>query len=235
MLKFNFTNPGFVSEEEFAAAAEKKGGAFFEPGNYDLIVNQIRYLEMAKKDPSWASFEITLTDGKATLHEVPCKPVPGQPPKTKLVAKDAAGKDVKSIRHFLYVPTQKVTYGEKQSTFMFVKFREFMAALGETITCDKAGLSIIPKYFKDPAKLQGVVLNVDIGYDGPYAKFVAKDDYRLAGADGKNICEDAFSSRQAAEAEAANRGIALSNFVNVLKFAASQTAPKAETVVEEEW
>jgi hypothetical protein len=234
MLKFNFANPGFVSEEEFATASERKGGAFFEPGNYDLLLAQVRFLKMAEKDPSWASFELILTDGKAALHEVPCKPIPGQPPKTKVVAKDAAGKDVKSIKHFLYVPTQKVTYGEKQSTFMFVKFREFMAALGETVTCDKAGLSIIPKYFKDPARLAGISLNVDIGYDGPYAKYVAKDEYKLIGADGKEVCDDVFASKQAAEAEAANRGLTLSNFVNVMKFSSQAKAAAAETV-EEKW
>jgi hypothetical protein len=234
MLKFNFSNPGINSEEDFKTASELKGGSFFEPGNYDLVLAQVTFKKMAEKDPSWASFELVLTDGKATLHEVPARPVPGQPPKTKLVAKDAAGKDVKSIKHYLSVPTQKVTYGEKQSTFMFVKFREFMAALGESITCDKDGLSKIPKYFKDPAKLVGTVLNVDIGYDGPYAKYVAKDEYKLIGADGKEVSDDVYPSKQAAEAGAADKGMTLVGFVNVMKFTAKTTEATPATQ-EDEW
>jgi hypothetical protein len=204
--KFNFSTLD-ITEEEFKAAEEKKTYTpkFFEPGNYKLKITAAEFNKISETDPTWFSVKITFSD--------------------------ASGR---TIRHFLSVPTSKIRFNEGKSkypTFMFSQFKQFMAALGEEVTVNKESLRAIPKYFKDCSVLVGKVVDVDIGYKGPYVKYISKDEYQIIERDGPMKEGDSiatFPTRDAAEAEAAARDLKITKFVDILKFNASEKAAEDE-------
>jgi hypothetical protein len=200
--KFNFSNLD-ITEEEFKAAEEKKNYTpkFFSPGNYKLKIVGAEFNKISEADPTWFSVKITFGDTTG-----------------------------RTLKYYLSVPTSKIKYNEGKSkypTFLFAQFKQFMAALGEEVTINKESLKAIPKYFNDCSVLVGKVVDVDVGYKGPYIKYISKDEYQIIERDGPMKDGDAiavFPTRDAAEAEAAARDLKIAKFVDILKFNASEKA-----------
>jgi hypothetical protein len=111
----------------------------------------------------------------------------------KIVYQNAVGE---VFNHYLQVPTSKLTFtintkagGQKESPFMFVKFRSFCAGIGELASPDaKLLTSLMKRLFADPSKLIGKELEITLGYQGCYAGYIggAKESatYSIMNRDG---------------------------------------------------
>jgi hypothetical protein len=109
----------------------------------------------------------------------------------------------KTINHFLFVPTLKLSYGPTETYSMFHKLRSFLSAFGVDLTKENAG-SVIEAIFTDPTVLVGLRANLVIHYEAYSAVWVSKDLFHLYAPDGKPVCDDdkaplTFISREAAQ------------------------------------
>ncbi len=209
---FNFKQLD-LTEEEFQAERGNKGKPkkFFDQGNYDLKIITSEYHKPMDKEPTWFGVKLKL-----------------------------GGIDERVVYSYLIVPTSKIKYGNsKHPTFMYAKFKEFMASIGEEVTIESGVLSaIVPKYFKDCSKLIGKVVNVDLGYEGAYVQYNDQESYSVIDAKGELMKGDNgeiadYADRQSAEADAAKRGYTITPFVSVLKY---NSGKKVEDDVNtEEW
>jgi hypothetical protein len=167
-----------LSPEQFKEALDsaKSGGKGFQPGNYRLKITDAQYHVNketgsinSKADPSWINVSLNLI-----------------------------GADGRSKKHFLSVPTKDIWFNGKdgkKTIFPFSKLQQFMAALG--VYLDNANYANVIKSYFSPeglAQLNGGEVTVDIGFTGPYVKYVDKGRYQivineevLKDADGKEV------------------------------------------------
>lgn len=205
--KFNLkaSNLGFKSDEDLQKELDKPTGKGFEPGNYDL---QIISADFHANKTTGSIY----CEGDETWFNV-------------LIV--AQGADDRTTKYWVQVPTSRVHFGAKKTLFVYKKFVEFMASLGEAITLDSMG-KIVPKYFSNPSEtLVGLKFNADIGYDGPH---VQKSDDGCRIIRGGKAVEDengpmVFPDFQSAKACAEGLNIKLS-FPNIVKFTAKKKAAK---------
>lgn len=142
-------------DKSLQEAIDKEQKRGLDAGNYTTKVTNPRFhankdtgLVTCKGDPTWFNVAVTLETA------------------------DGRGKD-----YFVQVPTSKVKYGPKGTLFVFRKYVEFMAAIGENVNLSNLS-KITQKYFasEDTLKrLAGKEIVVDIGYEGPHAEKVTKD------------------------------------------------------------
>jgi len=210
MLKFGFNNNNLqLTQEEFEKAkeqAEKGFGKYLEEGTHEVKITEAEFSVnaetgscMCEKDPTWGKVRITLTD-----------------------ASD------RSINHTVLVPTSSLKYGEsKGAHFPFIKFTEFMAALGENVKADAKVMSAITKkYFADLKKLVGKEMKIDVGYKGPHLKFVEKGKYQIVKADGSQLIVADYESRELALLAASDLpGVKLEKFPGITKFYGAEIKP----------
>ncbi len=157
-----------LSPEQFKEALDsaKSGGKGFQPGNYRLKITEAQYHlnketgSMASKaDASWINVSMTLV-----------------------------GADGRSKKYFLGVPTKDIWFTGKEgkkTIFPFTKLQQFMSAIGVYLD-SKNYATVITQYFGTPeglARLNGEEVNVDIGFTGPYVKYVDKGRYQIVIAD----------------------------------------------------
>jgi hypothetical protein len=195
------TNLDITTDEALQEAIEKEQRKGFDPGRYTLRLSKPRFHAnkdtksiFCKNDPTWFNVVVTLESA------------------------DGRSKD-----YFIQVPTTKVKYtgGKgKDTLFVFGKFCEFMAAIGEAVSLQNLS-KIVPKYFASEEtlkKLDGKEIDVDMAHEGAYAekvddlfKIVLKTgDYQ---EDGETVMFPDFNS---AKTFAAAKNIELS-FVEVKK------------------
>ncbi len=206
--KFNLTASNLgVTDESLQGELDKPQGKFFGPGNYDL---EIVSADFHANKTSGTIF----CDGDQTWFNV---------------ALVLQGADDRQTKYWLQVPTSKVTFGKKNTYFVFKKFSEFMSAIGHPVAATTLG-TIVPKFFSDPkAALKGLKVNADIGYDGPYVERVSDTEYRIMrgakpveDADGPMLFPDAGSAKAAAE------GLNIKvTFAGILKFNAKKASAPA--------
>lgn len=199
-----------MTQAEFEAK-EKGGSKFFNPGVYSLEIIKAEFSldketgsPFSKKDPSWLNVKVTMSDGE----------------KEKMA--------------FVLVPTSKILYNENESkrpTWAFSKFREFMAAVGETVQSDAGSLkALVPKYFKDPKALVGKKITIEIGYTQDHIAFVEKDVYEVRNKAGKALLDgQTFASRELAQAAATEAGMGdlLKVYSNIIAYVKSDKPAKA--------
>jgi hypothetical protein len=110
--------------------------------------------------------------------------------------------------HYVQIPTSKLTFtintakGPKESAFMFVKFKQFCAGVGEKVSADaQVVLAVLKKLFADPTKMIGKTLEIKLGYNGPYLEYLGKDGdastYSVMKADGTILLEGPFDAKKA--------------------------------------
>ncbi len=212
--KFNLSASNIgISQEKLTEELNKKGGKFFDPGNYDVEIveadfhkNKTTQSIYCANDDTWLNVAVTFK-----------------------------GVDDRQIRAWLQVPTSKITFGPKNTYAVYRKFAEFMAAIGQAVTTDNLG-KVVPKFFADPKKLKGLKLNVDIGHTGPYIDRVSDTEYRIM--KGNKPLEDGdgvmlFPDRKSAAAYAEGEGIE-TGFPEITKYTAAKVDAKADAKAEDD-
>jgi hypothetical protein len=220
-LEFTFTKAeiGITAEEFEALDAKGSGGKYLNPGIYELEIVEANHHEkngsiFNAKDPTWLSVKIKMAAGDAT-------------------------KD-----HWLMVPTSKILFDEgncKQPTFAFRNFREFMNAIGESVSADAESLrKVVPKLFQDPKALVGKKLKAELGYKTNYLQYSKTADgiveYRILDKAGKEVNPTVFSTTADAVTFAVENNIAVKEktYCEVLKFMPAPPAVKKEVVASED-
>lgn len=157
-----------LTEDQFkdALASGNSKGRGFAEGNYRLKITEAQYhtnketgLITSKTDPSWINVSMTLV-----------------------------GSDGRTKKHYILVPTQDVWFkgkDGKKSIFVFTKLQQFFSAIGVYLDYSNYA-TVIQQYFSSPeavSKLNGEELSVDIGFTGPYVKFVEQGRFRIVVGD----------------------------------------------------
>ena len=212
--KFNLSASNIgITQDKLEEELNKQGGKFFDPGNYDLEIDDADFHKnrgtqsiYCANDGTWLNVVITFR-----------------------------GLDDRQIKTWLQVPTSKITFGAKNTYAVYRKFAAFMAAIGQAITTDNLS-SVVPKYFSDPKKLKGLKLNADIGYAGAYIDRVSETEYRIVKGDkpledGDGIIT--FPDRKAAAAYAQGERIDV-RFPEVTKYTPAKVSQTAK-VEDDGW
>lgn len=116
----------------------------FKPGKCGVKIKEVKFKSLSKSDATWFSFEFVLE-----------------------------GPGGATMRTWVDAPTTKPEYGEKGKLFMFKKTQAFAAALGEDLKISNFK-PVLTKIFKDPTKLVGKSLEVNLGYEQAHARFVSR-------------------------------------------------------------
>jgi hypothetical protein len=130
------------------------------------------------------------------------------------------------------VPTRTVRFNkpglaDKHQLLPFTNFRQFMAAIGETVICDEKVLAkIIPRYFNDVSVLEGKRLNITIAYKGTHVK---KDGeaYKIVDRDGKQIGDESFPDFTSAKLGASAANITIQDWPEITEYHAKEAEPEA--------
>ncbi len=213
---FNLTasNIGFDSDEDLQTELAKTGGKYFDaPGNVDLVISAAGFHPdkdtgdiYCKGDKTWINVKISL-----------------------------ASSDGKSIDHWLQVPTSSLLFGEKATLTVFRKFQQFIFGIGESASINTLQ-KLLEKYFKDPGKLVGQKVNVDLGYERDYVAS-ADDGTFVIMVKGKPLQEDGadvkLPDRSSAVQHAKSMGID-PGFLRVLKFTPRKSI-KVAKVAASDW
>jgi hypothetical protein len=153
-----------LTEDQFKDALESGNskGKGFSPGNYKLKITEAQYhvnketgAITSKADPSWINVSMNLV-----------------------------GADGRSKKFFIMVPTKDIWFTNKdgkKSIFMFTKLQQFFAAVGVYLDYQNYA-GVIKQYFSSPDalnRLNGEEVSVDIGFTGPYVKFVEQGKFRI--------------------------------------------------------
>jgi hypothetical protein len=198
-FELNENSLEFQSDEQLQAELAKDGGKRkgFEPGNYKLKIVNPRFHVNEKtgsilcKDPTWFNVRLTLESA-----------------------------DGRSKEYFVQVPTSRLKYGPNDTMFVYKKFQEFMAAIGEPVSLNRLG-KLCEKYFSSEdalKKLSGIEIDVDMGYVGSHIEKVG-DNYKIVHkrqdlSDGGQVIM--FPDFQSAKAYAQGSGIEIT-FVEITK------------------
>lgn len=196
--KFKFMSVASEKEIQEAAAPVRKS---FSPGKYDLkIIDAALNITdrnptgTSPSDPTWLVYKVVL-----------------------------GGIGDKSINHYVLVPTATERFGApgtKNPLFMFLKFREFLSGIGEDPTKVQ---ELLEPLFSDPIALVGKEVSVEIGYEGPHARYNENDKtFSVVDTDDTTeLLSDRFPDRDSATAAAAVQlKKELKNFTKVRKFVA---------------
>lgn len=216
MPKFNFSDDLGLTEADLEnkTNSDRKPPKIFKPGNYQLKIVHAEYTGPANNDPTWYKVRLEL-----------------------------GGIDTRTIRETILVPTTKLTYneeGSKSPQFLFIKFRQFLRALGEDAPVNKSALNkVVPKYFANLKSLVGKVVDLDIGYSGHHINYEGSS-YVIVNNKGELFKDDTgeiptFPNRDAAMAEAASYGFEIQAFPRVLKFNPKANAEENNNGNDESW
>lgn len=191
----NVTMPVFkfkstISDEDLQKATAKVPKSF-APGNYKLAIKEATLHGVSQKDNTWVTFKLVL-----------------------------GAIDGRTINHYVMVPTERPEFnpGSKNPYFLFTKFQEFMASMGEATDLKKIKLSL----FEKPEKLVGRELDLDIGYEG-YHLVREGDAFKVVDRYGKDVKSSdgsiaTYVDRDSAIVGAAELGIDVKRFPSVVKF-----------------
>lgn len=149
--------------EDEGNAIEKKGSKdngkpwFFKPGLYkDCVVKSIEETGTAVKDETWLKFTVVIAQEK------------------------------REIKHFIMVPTQKLSYGENNSHYPFVSLQRFLAPFGVALDKNNAA-EIIPAIFDKPEVLVGMRCDIVVGHKGNYAHSIGDNSFHCLDRDNKPV------------------------------------------------
>jgi hypothetical protein len=219
-MQFGFTKSSLgLTDEDIKKAESGNGGPskFMGVGVHTVKITEASYnggksgkIE-CDSDPTWVKLSVNLENAA------------GQSKKTTVI-----------------VPTSKLTFTTargKETAFMFVKFKQFCAGIGESISADPIALgSLMKRLFADPKKLIGKKLEITIAYQAAYLDYVGKDgdnaQYSLMSKDGE-ILEAGPFTKQEAQLAAARRKVQLADFPEIVNITSKIVEKKVEEPQEE--
>jgi hypothetical protein len=210
-----------LTEEQFKDATEtksKSGSKGFTPGNYNLKIANAQYhvnkdtgSVMNANDPTWLTVSV-----------------------------DLVGAEGRTKKHYVLVPTKSIVYKTregKDSTFLFQKLCEFMAALGVYLD-SKNYATVIKSYFENLDRLNGQDVSVDIGFNGPYVKFVSQGQYQLV-IQGEPYAEGGevkvFADADSVVAFGASLNKRVQRFPEIIKFHAAPEKKEDKKAGNDGW
>ncbi len=204
---FKVNSKPTITQEEFDSNKKEGGGNFLsEPGTYDMLIKAVTFNESVNpKDSAWIGAQVQL--------ETP---------------------DGKSLRYFLEVPTEcrnGFLFGVDKAVWPLEKLQKFFRGLGIQFDYDN-GMQQVGALFGDSDKMVGKTLKVRLGYNGPHAKYVGKDEFVFVEKDHvtKKI-DGTFATKGALNAAVAEAGIkrqvndkgsSNADFIQVLEIFASK-------------
>lgn len=207
MPKFSFNQSTVKTDAELDQLLAAEGGGrqyedkYFKPGTHQVTIKSAIYQGTANDD-RWGKFLLTLegTNGKSMTDQV-LVPLQG--------------------------PVFTSVKSGKNTGYPYKKFKNFMGALGITITVPTLE-SVVVESFTAPDKvLVGRSISANMGYDGNSIGYAGKDEagiklYNITMRDGSTLANAAgktitFPERAAAVEYAEQQNIQLS-YVNVLNY-----------------
>lgn len=149
---FKVNSKPTITAEEFNSNKKEGGGNFLsEPGTYDMVIKAVTFNESVNlKDSAWIGTQIQLE-----TH------------------------DGKGLKYFLEVPTEcrnGFLFGADKAVWPLEKLQKFFRGLGIQFDYDN-GMQQVGALFGDTNKMIGKTLKVRLGYSGPHAKYVGKDEF----------------------------------------------------------
>lgn len=210
-----------LTEEQFKDAIEPQSkGKGFAPGNYKLKITETQYhvnketgSVMNGNDPTWLTVSMVLL-----------------------------GAEGRNKKHFLMVPTKSIVFkgrDGKETTFLFQKLTEFMAALGIYLD-SKNYAAVISAYFSPQGleKLNGQDISVDVGFTGPYVQYVAQGQFQLV-INGQPYGEGGevktFADSDAVVAFGASMNKKVQKFPEIVKFHAAPERKEDQKAGNDGW
>ena len=187
--------------EQQVDASKSDGSKFLnEPGTFDAIIKTVKFGKVSEKDNAWLTVEIGL--------EI----------------------DKKPIRHYQMIPTEcrnSYLFGASKATFAIDKLRAFFRGLGLVFDFDN-GMEQVATLFRDADKLVGKSIKIRLGYEGPHAKYVGKEQYVYVDKDHTTLKLDGtFPNKAAIDAACREAGLkrdANSDFIKVVEIFAAKEA-----------
>lgn len=212
MPKFDFSEMDIKSETEFEAAAAEEGTnkrTWFDPGKYDVVIDEIEYQGAPKGDSNWGKLAVTFK-----------------------------GTGERSITSFVLLPFRDIKYGKKKTLFPFKQFKQFCSALGNNVTIETLP-DTMKQVFSRPEKLKGATLSIEVGFRKGFVKYAGKtadgqNVHKLHTQDGNVVCDSSnqpilFPDRAAAFNYATENNIAVDEYANVLNYSAAATGSGLQT------
>jgi hypothetical protein len=179
--------------------ASQEKSKYLGAGNHDVKVDQIEAKGPAS-DPAWFKVRVSM-----------------------------AGLNDAKVNTTLLVPVSSLKYkGSKGPTlFPLVKLQQFFRAVGEDAGTDNI-YALCDKYFAK-GKLKGATLNLDIGYNALYAKFVGEDVFQLTNTNGTPWADTdgnipVLASRDECKAYALANNLVFQEYSEILKYTPKITA-----------
>jgi hypothetical protein len=204
MINFDFSGQGITQAELDKIEAETNTQfKRFSPGETELEIVHAEHQGPAAKDPSWHKFKLTYS-------------TPGTKATVNAEGKVDCGKEP-SVSKWVLVPTTKILYNEENSkrpTAVFAMLRDFMLALGVSVTPENLG-QVIPAHFSDVKALIGRKQTAVLGYDGVHIQEQG-GSFVLVDKKGNAVNEKTFGSRALAETEAIISGLELKKYLEIL-------------------
>ena len=192
-----------IDDEAIQTALEATENKYLEIGLHEVKVASIEFKNPSEKDPTWINAEITF--------------------------EGVGGKTAKTYKWF---PTQKLTYGEKETMYMFKEVMTFLSAVGVDLPMSK----LLPNLGNIISQLGGKHLNITIGYPkGHYIiQYLSKDSdgtltYGVLTPEGTTYVDEetnepvTYTSKDAAIADLTSRNMKFTAYTKVLEFSRSET------------
>lgn len=199
---FKVNSKPTITQQEFDSNKKEGGGNFLsEPGTYDMVIKAVTFNETTNaKDSAWIGSQIQLE-----TH------------------------DGKGLRYFLDVPTEcknGFLFGPEKAVWPLEKLQKFFRGLGIQFDYDN-GMQQVGAVFGDTDKIIGKTIKVRLGYNGPHAKYVGKDEYILVEKDHvTQKLEGVYANKAALNAACVEanikrqvnaKGSANADYINVLE------------------
>ena len=188
-----------IDDEAIQTALDATESKYLEIGLHEVKIASIEFKNPSEKDPTWVNAEITF--------------------------EGVGGKTAKTYKMF---PTQKLTYGEKETMYTFKEVMSFISALGLELPMSK----ILPNLGTMLCQIGGKHLNITIGYPkGHYIiKYVSKDLFEVITPEGDKYLDEetnevvTYPSKDAAIADLTSRNMKFTAYTKVLEFSRSETS-----------
>lgn len=211
MPKFDFSSCEITTDEQLDAELSKQNqrSKYFDPGKYDVTIDEVEYMGTTEKDPTWGKLSLTFK-----------------------------GAQERTIMGMILLPFNNIYYGAKKTTFPFKKFSNFCSALGVQVKRENLE-STLKSTFGQPDKLKGLALSIEVGYEKGYIKYAGKNTeggttYCVHTNDGNKVCSAEgtpllFPDRAAALNYAKDNGIAVDEYPRVLNFSQAASGSGLKT------
>lgn len=165
MPKFDFSGSSIASDAELdeALKSEANTDRRFEPGQYEVEIENVTYHAKGKQDDTWTTLAVELR-----------------------------GTGDRKIKTFVLVPSRDLRYGPKKTLFPFKNLQSFCSALGVELKRENIE-QVLKGVFSKFDTLKGARVKVELGFRKGYVKYVGKNaeganQYHLHTADGNVVC-----------------------------------------------